>query len=195
MESLEIFPELMEDTHFTQEKVKVFREIRHIHHWFRLLYLKKKVRERFLYLMALFSGMEPRLKKSCIERFELTKKFQQLSDQVEEFIQEQYKTVHAKKFLKKSQIYDLFRRLDVEALLYLMAAYSHNERFQQYASLFIIEISRKKQLINGNDIQKVGLKRGEDLRKIIDTIHKMHIDGEIKTREEALACLKKWVPS
>ena len=195
MESLEIFPELMEGTHFTQEKVKVFREIRHIHHWFRLLYLKKKVRERFLYLMALFSGMEPRLKKSCIERFELTKKFQQLSDQVEEFIQEQYKTVHAKKFLKKSQIYDLFRRLDVEALLYLMAAYSHNERFQQYASLFIIEISRKKQLINGNDIQKAGLKRGEDLRKIIDTIHKMHIDGEIKTREEALACLKKWVPS
>ena len=195
MEELGIFPELFRGLRFTKEKVKIFREIRHTIHWYRLLYFKKKIQERSLYLMALFSDMDQNLRQECIEKFELTKRFQTLSDQVEAFIRERYKAVHVKRFLKKSEIYDLFRNLEPDAILYLMAAYAHNERFQQYASLYIMEISRKRQLVNGNDLKETGFKRGEELRRILEKVHKMHIDGEIKTREEALRYIKRLATS
>ncbi len=195
MEELGVFPALFEGLHFTKEKVKIFREIRHTVHWYRLLYFKKKIQERFLYLMALFSDMDRTIRQECTEKFELTKRFQTLSDQVEAFVRERYKAVHVKRFLKKSEIYDLFRHLEPDAILYLMAAYAHNERFQQYASLYIMEISRKRQLVNGNDLKETGFQRGEELRTLLETIHKMHIDGEIRTREEALRYLKRLATS
>ncbi|HHH84390.1 MAG TPA: CBS domain-containing protein, partial [Firmicutes bacterium] len=195
MEELGIFSALFPGFHFTKEKVKIFREIRHTIHWYRLLYFKKKIHERFLYLMALFSDMGQDMRRECTEKLELTKRFQIFTDQVESFVRERYKTIHVKRFLKKSEIYDLFRHLELDVILYLMAAYAHNERFQQYASLYIMEISRKRQLVNGNDLKDKGFKRGEELRKVLETIHKMHIDGEIKTREEALRYLKRLATS
>jgi tRNA nucleotidyltransferase/poly(A) polymerase len=63
--------------------------------------------------------------------------------------------------------------------------------------LRILELLREKEivhpppLINGNDVMALGYPPGPKVGQILDLIRQKQVDGEIKTREEALRMLKE----
>ena len=189
-----IFSELFPQTAFGEEKAALFREVRHVFHWYKLLYLRNKADDKVLYLLALFGDMEPADLYAYAAKFELTRKFMTVFDDVHEFIQSRYKNVHKKAFLKNSEINDMFRDLQIEGLLYVMARYADNQRLQQYASLYIMEIKKRVKILNGNDLKNAGFNDRMRMKEILKKVNDLYLDEKIKTKKEALEYLEKYFP-
>ncbi len=176
---------------FPPEKEKLFREIRHVLHWYKLLYLKKTVNNYFLYYLALFDDADTHAVLDYAQKLELTKRFKNIAQEVRLFMQQRYRMINKPGFLKKSEIYDLFNKLELESILYLMACHAKNERFQQYASLYFMDIYPKKSIVNGTMLQEIGIPYGADIRTILEDIHKQYVDGDVRTVEDAVSYVKR----
>ncbi len=176
---------------FNAEKEKLFREIRHVHHWYKLLYMKKSVNKYFLYFLALFEEVDIALITDFSHRLELTKRFKTIALQVRQFMQHHHKALSSPVFLKKSVIYRMFHSLETESILFLMAYHAKNERFQQYASLYFIDLHASRSLVNGNMLQEMGIPYGADIKTILEDIHVRYIDGDFSTLDDAVQFVKK----
>lgn len=177
---------LFEGCKFGAEKEKLFREIRHVHHWYKLLYMKKSVNKYFLYFLALFEEADIAAVTAFSQRLELTKRFTTIALQVRQFMQQHYRTLSHPQFLKKSAIYRMFHSLETESILFLMACHAKNERFQQYASLYFIDLHASRSLVNGTMLQEMGIPYGVDIKTILEDIHVRYIDGEFTTLDDAV---------
>ncbi|MEO0162158.1 MAG: hypothetical protein ABIL39_05470 [candidate division WOR-3 bacterium] len=54
-------------------------------------------------------------------------------------------------------------------------------------------LSKIKPLIRGNDLLALNLKPGPIFREVLSGIHKMQLDGLVKSKKESLEVIKKWL--
>jgi len=192
MDEMDIFEGIISNTHFTKEKEKLFREIRHVLHWYDHLYLNEEINTIYLYFLALLYDLKMVKIENYGDKFELTKQFKIISQEVKTFIRKKYQVVKRNDSLKKSKVYDLFKGLKFESILFLTAFYREDEKFQRYSSIYLIDIYPKEPLLNGKDLKKMGIKNGLRIKKILNDLKIQHINDKIETKKGAKKYIKKY---
>jgi tRNA nucleotidyltransferase (CCA-adding enzyme) len=90
--------------------------------------------------------------------------------------------------MRHSEIYYLLHEYDPLAI---QANALASESLPVYSNLqlFLTKLRYMKTSLNGEELQKLGISAGPKLGKILQTLHKAKLDGEVKTKadEEKLA--------
>lgn len=93
-----------------------------------------------------------------------------------------------------SKLAHILCKLPVDGIIYLIAQ-ENDEQKRQALSYYLTTIRNEKPDIDGNDLQKLGMKPGTGMRKILGAILDAKIDGKVKTREEQLNLARKLIKS
>ena len=96
-------------------------------------------------------------------------------------------------FLKPSETYWLLSTLDGEGLLYLMAI-ARKRSIQQAVSLYVTTLRKVAPLVGGEDLKSMGYIPGPQYRTILNHLIEMQLDGEVATRDQALAFIRSAHP-
>ena len=151
--------------------------------WFKLNFPSEKVPQWSIYLMALLE------KLNRMERLEVAKRFQLLA-RIQEMLRF-YKIntrdtlARLKTAMNSSALYFSLREYPLEVLLYAMARIEEQE-YTQLIATYIRDLRGIKLEINGDDVVKLGMKQGPEVRELLDDVLKARLDGRAPTREEQL---------
>jgi tRNA nucleotidyltransferase (CCA-adding enzyme) len=91
--------------------------------------------------------------------------------------------------LRPSEIYELFRDLSVEALLYAMAR-TASEEIRRIISHFITHLRQVSCLLGGNDLRKLGLAPGPVYKEVFRALLAARLDGQVVSREDEVALVR-----
>lgn len=161
--------------------------------WFKLLYLPDKIETWMVYLLAIMSRSRPKELIAFCHRFDLPprqrRKLILQKTEAERIAQEMLK----RPFLKPSETYWLLSTLDGEGLLYLMAI-ARKRSIQQAVSLYVTTLRKVTPLVGGEDLKSMGYIPGPQFRTILNHLIEMQLDGEVTTRDQALAFIRSAHP-
>ena len=151
--------------------------------WFELLFLNEEWEKWQVYFLGMVDGLKD---GECLELSERlsfhkknTKKIlleRRQSKTALEKLQEQ-------KFPKNSTIYELLNPLSIEALLYIMAK-SPQKTLKKGLSYYITHLRFTESILTGEDLKQMGLPPGKVYKKVLDSLLKARLDGELKTRDD-----------
>jgi tRNA nucleotidyltransferase (CCA-adding enzyme) len=95
--------------------------------------------------------------------------------------------------IKASEIYRLLNGNAPEAVTANIIA-SGMEESRTALNLYLGKLRGVKSIINGNDIMKMGVEQGPLLKKMLDAVLDARLNGEVVTREDELAIVRKMLP-
>ncbi|MBD3182460.1 hypothetical protein GF312_09225 [Candidatus Poribacteria bacterium] len=90
--------------------------------------------------------------------------------------------------LRNSIIYNAFKDISSELVLYFMAKF---ENIREAALYYINEIKDIKPILTGRDLLEVGYPKGPIYSEILDRVFSAQLDGIISDRKQALEYVKK----
>lgn len=93
--------------------------------------------------------------------------------------------------LPPSKIYHLLQPLPVMGLLALLAAFPEDNLVRSRVMLYLDDLADIELSINGHDLISLGCQPGPRLGRLLDTVRRARLDGEVSTREQELALAKK----
>ncbi len=161
--------------------------------WFNLLYLPEKIEPWMVYLLAVYSRSGARELIAFCRRFDIPerqrKKLVQQKTDVERIARDMLK----RPFMKHSEMYWLLIDLENEGLLYLMTI-ARKRYMQQAVSLFVTSLKKISPLINGHELMEMGYRPGPLFRTMLNHLIEVQLDGQVETREQAVAFLQSTYP-
>jgi tRNA nucleotidyltransferase (CCA-adding enzyme) len=161
--------------------------------WFRLLYLAEEEKHCECWsvrLLALFSrSRELELRRFC-DRFEVPPKQRKFLLERKSKSERIAAEMLRRPFIKPSEIYWLLRDLDNEGLLCLMVI-ARKKHIQQAVSRYVTNLRDVRPLISGQDLLELSLLPGPRFRALLNQVIEAQLNGEISSKEEALALVQK----
>ncbi|MDD2850746.1 MAG: CBS domain-containing protein [Desulfuromonadaceae bacterium] len=177
---------------------RVVRETGQVLAWFRLLYLEDHCATWQVYFMALCDGLQPEEFSETCSRLAIPGR---LAAQLRSQRHVVFTTLTAiKRHLKQaggvcnSQLYTWFRRFTLEMLLYV-AARANSEQVRRFVSLYLTRLRTVTSSLDGNDLCRLGLTPGPQLRHIKERLLMARLDGELDNRDEEEALARSLVAS
>jgi tRNA nucleotidyltransferase (CCA-adding enzyme) len=166
---------------------RVLHETGEVMAWFRLLYLKDRCEPWHVYLMALCNGMKhDEFRDICIRLAVPGRLALVLCSQrrmvlaILNLIKRRLKQPAS---ISNSQLYNWFRQLNLEMLLYL-AARANSEQVRRFVSLYLTRLRDVVPLMSGDDLRLLGLEPGPLFKRIKERLLQANLDGEINSRNE-----------
>lgn len=192
MSSLGLLPFIHPALKLIPATERVLQETGQVMAWFRLLYLDDRCEPWQVYLMALCDGLKSDEFRDACGRLAIPGRLaSRLCNQRHMVLT----TLNAiKRRLKKtadvrnSELFAWLSGLNLEMLLY-MAARANSEQVRRFVSLYLTRLRSVAPLLDGDDLQGLGLEPGPLFRRIKERLLQSRLDGEVSSRgeEEALA--------
>lgn len=148
--------------------------------WYTLLYRDEKVDVGILYLMTLLSDLSEAAREDALERLSTPKRNRDLVTKGIPLSEDILRRLPLK---SSCDLYHLLIRLDTETVIYTMAS-TKDSRKKKNISLFLVELKKVRPVLNGDDINKLGVPQGPVYSKIFSDILDMRLKGRLKTEEE-----------
>jgi tRNA nucleotidyltransferase (CCA-adding enzyme) len=166
---------------------RVLQETRQVMAWFRLLYLEDRCEPWQVYFLALCDGLKSDEFHDACSRLAIPGRLaaQLCSQRHQVFttlnvIKRRLKQVG---HVRNSQLYVWFDCFTLEMLLYL-AARASSEQVKRSVSLYLTRLRAVTPLLDGDDLNRLGLKPGPLFGRIKDRLLQARLDGEVSSREE-----------
>jgi tRNA nucleotidyltransferase (CCA-adding enzyme) len=156
--------------------------------WFDLLFLEVPYAKWMVYLLGLADQLQLKGLEELTARLALPPRYRKRFIEGSTAGQTVLPRARRKR-LSAKEIYDLFKPLPVEAILYVMAKAEEKE-VQKAISLFFTQLNAMKVSLRGKDLQELGIKPGPLYREILDTLLVARLEGKIKTKAEEMRYVK-----
>jgi len=188
-----LWPDLRPNLKIDRRFVHVLTQAGRAIAWFRLLYLREKLEPWMVNLLAIMSRSRVKELLAFCERFELPPRQRKLL--VRQKTEAERIAMHMlrRPFMKPSEIYWLLCDLDIVGLLYLMAI-ARKKYIQKAVSHYVTFLRNVRPLINGRDLLAQGYTPGPDFRAMINHVIEAQLNGQISSKEEALALIREKYP-
>jgi tRNA nucleotidyltransferase (CCA-adding enzyme) len=186
-----LWPDLRPNLKIDRRFVHVLSQAARAISWFRLLYLDDTDCPCWaVHLLAIMSRSKTRELINFCDRFELPPKTRKLLIRQKTEAERIAREMLRRPLLRPSEIYWLLLDLDNVGLLYLMAIARKNH-IKKAVSMFVTSLRDTIPLVSGHDLEELGFRPGPLFRTIINHVLETQLDGEIQTKEEALALVKQ----
>ena len=93
--------------------------------------------------------------------------------------------------LAPRDIYRLVRGYSLQAIR-ANAVASESPRITQHLQSYLARLRYVKPLLNGEDLQRMGIPPGPEMGRILDALHEARLNGEVRTREEEEKFVHNW---
>jgi tRNA nucleotidyltransferase (CCA-adding enzyme) len=160
--------------------------------WHELLFLETRCVKWLVPFMLLIDKCSWSESREVCAKFKIPPRHEKL------LVNERFKTVETILFLEnnlKISNSSLFRKLrdySTETILYMMAI-TDDEAVKRLISFYYNKLRQVKVKIRGRDIQEIGIKPGPVFKDIMEDVLFAQLDGNLKTREDELSFIKKYV--
>jgi len=158
--------------------------------WFLLNFLKEGPLGWLLYLMAILERLDRPERIVVSQRFQLTTAVQEMLRHYKSNTRDIRLRLLNRPDLKPGLLYFSLREFPLEVLLYAMARSSEDSVRPQIAR-YLRELRAVKLSIKGDDLLKLGIPRGPQIREVLDEVLKAKLDGICTSREEQMACAER----
>ncbi len=152
--------------------------------WFGLSNIEgEKPDRKLLFLMAILCGLPPADITQALARLAVSPR---IKDEILKDItgaEAALARMAGKEFQDPAGLYDALHGLSLEGLL-LTLAVAPDERRKKDVTRFILELSREKPVMNGHDLQAMGIAPGPVYSAILSALLKERLRGRIKTRKD-----------
>ncbi len=180
-----IWPDLRPNLKIDRRFMHIMTQANRALSWYKLLYLKDKCEPWIVYLLGILSRSKIRQLMNFSKRFELTERIERKLIRNKADADRIAKTMLLRPHMKPSEIYWLLQDLDMEGLLYMMAI-ARKKHIQVAVSQFVTSLRKTRPLINGEELMAAGYTPGPDFRVMLNTLIEAQLNGDVKTKQEAL---------
>jgi len=166
--------------------------VRNVIAWHDLLYLDEPYKKWTVYFMALISQCDRKVSENICRRLELSPTLIRL------FIRERYNAERCLYWLerqmpvKSSELYNRLTEFKTEPILYMMAS-TAREDVKRDISHYYTQLRHVKITLKGRDLLNLDIKPGPIYRKILRKVLDEKLDGNLHTRNEEIAYVKRYV--
>jgi tRNA nucleotidyltransferase (CCA-adding enzyme) len=152
-------------------------------HWYRLLYLDRKMEVWLVYMMGFLELLPERAVKDVFKRFPFSEQEAGRLKMARGGCHNVIRRLASQRPIKPAEVYHLLSGLSDETLLLLMAK-SKGETVKRQVSAFLTTYQHVKPIMTGTDLKTMGLKPGPKFKEILDRLLDVRLNGEIKTESE-----------
>jgi tRNA nucleotidyltransferase (CCA-adding enzyme) len=161
--------------------------------WYKLLYLDEPCRQWLVYLFTILANSTySDLKVFCM-KFEFAERHKNDLLKEKEATDKILKELDRSRRLRVSEIYWLLQERSHESLLYLIAM-ARKKTAKKAVSHFVTHLRHYKTYIQGVDLKKMGYKSGPIYKTILNHLLEAKLDGEVDTKADEIAFIKKNYP-
>ncbi|MBA7639311.1 A-adding tRNA nucleotidyltransferase [subsurface metagenome] len=93
--------------------------------------------------------------------------------------------------IRRSDIYQLLARYTTQSIQ-ANAVASESPVVTRHLQLYLAKLRYVKPLLNGEDLQRMGIPSGPQLGKILEALREARLNGEVRTREEEEKLVVTW---
>jgi len=182
-------PHLKIDRRFMHILVQAQRAIS----WYKLLYLKEECSTWMVYLLAIMGRSRPVVLEAFCKRFLVPPKTTETLLRQKSHADKTASLLARRRMLTNSEIYWLLQDLTIEGMLYLMSI-ARKSSVKKAISNYVTELRTATTLISGRDLKAMGYKPGPAFRQMLNGLLECRLDGEVITREDELAYIRRNYP-
>lgn len=172
------------------ETERLFAAIGEALSWFRLLYLDSTPDVWFVYFLGFFDRLKDGTAEEVFERLSLPPRLRTRCRSARARARDALFTFYRNPNLPPSRVYDLLKEIDLETIL-LMMAKSKRETPRKYISQYLTRLRNSRISLNGNDLKALGIPPGPRYRRLLAELMDAYLDGEVRTREDEIAFVRR----
>ncbi len=159
-------------------------------HWYRLLYLDRKMEVWLVYMMGLLELLPERAVKDVFKRFPFSEQEAGRLKTARVGCHNVVRRLASQRPIKPAEVHHLLSGLSDETLLLLMAK-SKGETVKRHVSAFLTTYQHMKPILTGSDLKAMGLKPGPQFKRILDQLLDARLNEEVKTELEEKDLVKR----
>jgi len=163
--------------------------------WYDLLYIDEKIEKWSVYFMILLQKLDFESSLELCRRFEIPprqiKMFTEGRRDADAALADLYRL---KKNIRNSLLYEKLKNFKTELVLYMMAI-ARTDTVKRAISLYMTDLRDIRPALSGRDLRGMGIRPSPLFGRIFKALIAEKLDGNIKTRDEELAFVKKYVSS
>jgi tRNA nucleotidyltransferase (CCA-adding enzyme) len=160
--------------------------------WFDLLFTDEPYMKWTVYFMILLRHKDQKKSEEICNRLELAPKYQKIFIKERLFAEECSNRLHQNMPHKVSDIYRELKGLKIELLLYIMSITTHKQLIKSI-SYYVTDLRNIKLTVSGKNLQALGLSPSPVYGRILSAVMDAKLNGLVKTHQEELELLKKYV--
>ena len=160
--------------------------------WFDLLFTEEPYMKWAVYFMILLRHKDQKNAKKICTRLELAPKYQKTFIKERLFAEERLNQLYVTMPNKASDIYRKLKDLKIELLLYIMSITTHQHLIKNI-SYYVTDLRNVRLSVSGKDIQALDRPPSPVYSKILSAVMDAKLNGLVKTHNEELELLKKYV--
>jgi tRNA nucleotidyltransferase (CCA-adding enzyme) len=168
------------DINLNKEEMLLLERVRDVLAWYKLLYMGKKVEEWLVFFLAVTDQLKDDDALMMEKKFAIAGKHRVNILEARGTAIKALNMLQMKKELKNSEVYKLLKPLPMEDILYVMAK-AKSDNTKKIISNFITHLKDCKTLLNGNDLQRLGIPEGHIYSRIFNALLEKRLDEEVKT--------------
>lgn len=85
--------------------------------------------------------------------------------------------------LKPSDVYQMLHQYSIPAVEANMLA-AQSDDIKKHIQLYLTKLRNIKPMLNGKDLQRIGVLSGPELGKMLNSLHKAKLDGEVRSKAD-----------
>jgi tRNA nucleotidyltransferase (CCA-adding enzyme) len=165
--------------------LNLFYQVQTVLDWFHVTFPKEKINRWLLYLMALLEKLDRVERMEVSQRFQLTTGVQEIL----KFYKANTKDIRARLIgrseMTAGDLYFSLQEFPLEVLLYSMARFSE-EHIRREIVRYLSALRNVKLEIKGNDVLKLGLSRGPNVKEVLEEVLRARLNGQAPDRPSQL---------
>ena len=175
-----------------QKLIFYFNSTKKVLSWFDLLFTEESYMKWAVYFMVMLRHKDKNKSEGICRRLELAPKHQKIFIRDRLFAEDCLNRLYRNLPNKVSDIHRELKDLKIELLLYIMSITTHQQLVKNI-SYYVTDLRNIRLSVSGKDIQALGLSPSPVYGKILSAVIDAKLNGLVKTHDEELELLKKYV--
>jgi len=175
-----------------QKLIFYFNSTQKVLSWFDLLFTEESYRKWGVYFLVMLRHKDQKKSEEICNRLELAPRHKKTFIKERLFAEECLNRLHRTMPNNVSNIYRELKDLKIEMLLYIMSITTHQQLIKKI-SYYVTDLRNIKLTVSGKDVQALGLPPSPVYGEILSAVMDAKLNGLIKTYDEEMDLLKKYV--
>ncbi|MFH1093291.1 MAG: CBS domain-containing protein [Candidatus Omnitrophota bacterium] len=179
---------------FNKKMLQSLESVEEVLGWYKLSFFQLPLRRQIVYLLVILDDLTEKETLEVFKNFSFKKSVQECVFVSKEKEQKIFQLINRSADVLPSRLYELFKPLPVEVLLFFMAKTKTMKQKEFYIN-FLRKYANIKLEISGHDLKKIVSYTGPRFKQALELTLGAKIDGLINTKKEELEFARKIICS
>jgi tRNA nucleotidyltransferase (CCA-adding enzyme) len=192
MNDFELLKVIHPSIHLDDHLIHLLNAVKSVLDWHDLLFVESPCLRWAVYFMALIHHCDPATSEQICDSMELAPRHRKILCNERLNAQSCLHSMEYRLPVGNSVLYRRLHHFRTEPILYMMAL-TRRYAVKKSISRYYTQLKDVQPIIGGREILAAGLKPGPAFGRILDALLDAKLNGEIETRQDELAYVRRWI--